>query len=61
MKMKRNLHRNTALGFFNKLSHRKMLKKCLHTESALVKESSLEVLRDMERLGDVEQSFGART
>lgn len=38
-----------------------MLKKCLHTESALVKESSLEVLRDMERLGDVEQSFGART
>ena len=52
MKMKRNTYINDALAFYNKLNRRKFLKTALRAESALVKASSLEVLRELEALED---------
>ena len=46
----RNAYINDALVLFNKAYKRKLLKKRLRRESAAVRLTSLEVLRELERL-----------
>ncbi len=48
----RNAYFNDAIHFYNKLWERKLLKKRLRTESALVARDSLEVLEAFEQLDD---------
>ncbi len=48
----RNAYFNDAIHFYNVLWERKLLKKRLRTESALVARDSLEVLEAFERLED---------
>ena len=48
----RNAYFNEAIHFYNKLWKRKLLKKKLASESALVAADSLEVLEAFERLED---------
>lgn len=48
----RNAYFNEAISFYNKLWKRKLLKRALVKESALVAEDSLEVLEAFERLED---------
>ena len=52
MHIPRNAYINQALDFYNKLQRRRMLKKQLHKESLMVRDRSLEVLHEFERLGD---------
>ncbi|MEA1986519.1 MAG: hypothetical protein U9N76_03385 [Candidatus Marinimicrobia bacterium] len=53
IKIPRNTYINFALEYYNKLNERKLLKKQLKKESKLVKESSLEILVDFEKMDDV--------
>ena len=46
----RNAYFNEAINLYNKLWKRKLLKKTLADESALVSEESLEVLRAFEQI-----------
>ena len=48
----RNSYINSALFFYNKLYQRKLLKKQLAEESMAVRESSLEVLSEFEKIQD---------
>ena len=48
----RNSYINEALLFFNKLNQRKLLRKKLEKESRAVREVSLEVLSEFEKLED---------
>ena len=48
----RNAYFNEAIHFYNKLWKRKLLKKTLASESALVAADSLEVLEAFEQLED---------
>ena len=48
----RNAYINDALSLYNKLNQRKLLRKQLNNESKAVREISLEVLSEMERLED---------
>lgn len=48
----RNAYINKALSFYNKVNKRKLLRKQLENESKLVQGISLEVLSEMEKLGD---------
>ena len=48
----RNAYFNEAIEFYNRLWERKLLKKKLRAESALVAKDSLEVLEAFEQLGD---------
>lgn len=48
----RNAYFNEAINFYNKLWKRKLLRKALSIESALVKDESLFVLEEFERLED---------
>jgi len=48
----RNAYFNEAINFYNKLWKRKLLKKALSQESALVKDESLFVLEEFEELED---------
>ena len=50
--MSRNAYINEALMFFNKLNHRKLLRKKLEKESKAVYDVSLEVLSEFEKLED---------
>lgn len=50
--MPRNAYINKALSFYNKLQKRKLSKKQLEKESQIVRENSLEVLREFEKLDD---------
>lgn len=47
----RNAYFNDAIQFYNKLWERKLLKKRLRTESALVAADSMEVLEAFEQVG----------
>jgi hypothetical protein len=47
----RNAYFNDAIQFYNKLWERKLLRKRLHTESALLAADSMEVLEEFEQLG----------
>lgn len=51
-KTSRNAYFNEAIDFYNKLWKRKLLKKVVAEESALVSADSLEVLEAFERLSD---------
>ena len=51
-KTSRNAYFNEAIHFYNKLWKRKLLKKTLAEESALVSADSLAVLEAFERLSD---------
>jgi len=48
----RNAYINQALSFYNKFNKRKLLKGKLHYESYLVKNNSLEVLEEFEKIED---------
>jgi len=48
----RNAYFNEAINLYNKLWKRKLLKKILAEESALVSEESLEVLQAFEQIED---------
>jgi len=47
--MSRNAYINQALDFFNKMNHRKLLRKKLKNELGLVNASSIEVLKEFEK------------
>lgn len=46
----RNRYINEAVGFYNVLQNRKLLAKTLKAESKLVKQESMKVLSDFEKL-----------
>ena len=48
----RNTYINQALSVYNKLNRRKILKKQLAFESGLVRDTSLEVFADFDKLED---------
>jgi len=50
IKKPRNRYINEAINFYNKLQNRKLLKKVLERESYLVKEDSMDVLKDFEEI-----------
>ena len=50
VKIPRNAYINNALEFFNRIQKRRMLKKQLNKESALVANESLSVLNEFENL-----------
>jgi hypothetical protein len=52
MHTSRNAYINDALSFYNKFMKRSVLKKLLKKESALVSESSLEALLELELIED---------
>jgi len=52
MHIPRNAYINHALSIYNKLNKRKQLKKHLQYESSLVRQNSLELLEEFERLED---------
>jgi predicted transcriptional regulator len=51
-KMPRNTYINQALSLYNQLNRRKSLQKKLHLESGMVRESSLEILSQLESIED---------
>ncbi len=50
--MPRNSYINEAVSFYNKLQRRKLLKKQLHKEAKIIRQDSLEVLHEFEKLED---------
>lgn len=52
IKKPRNRYINEALRFYNRLQREELLEKKLQQESELVKDDSIEVLRDFESLDD---------
>ena len=54
IKRPRNRYINEALNFYNKIQKRKILAKKLEVESTLVKEESLKVLEEFEKLLDAD-------
>ena len=52
MKKSRNRYINEALDFYNKIQQRRMLEYRLKTESFLVKEESMSVLKEFEGMED---------
>ena len=52
LKKPRNRYINEAIDFYNRHQRRSLLEKTLKHESALVKEESLNVLQEFERIGD---------
>jgi hypothetical protein len=53
LKMPRNAYINEAVYYFNKVNHRKILKEKLQRESGLAKKSSIEILEELEKKGDL--------
>lgn len=52
LKKPRNRYINEAIDFYNRHQRRSLLEKALRLESGLVKEESLNVLQEFERIGD---------
>lgn len=50
----RNRYINEALNFYNKIQSRKILAKKLEAESKLVREESIKVLEEFEKIIDVD-------
>ncbi|MDD5675187.1 MAG: hypothetical protein PHC61_13545 [Chitinivibrionales bacterium] len=48
----RNAYINRALDFYNTYNKRKLLRKQFHTESQLVREDSLRILQEFEKIED---------
>ncbi|MCD4718881.1 MAG: hypothetical protein K8S13_03350 [Desulfobacula sp.] len=53
----RNRYINEALKFYNKIQNRKILARKFETESKLVREESIIVLEEFEKLLDVNQTI----
>ena len=51
-KMARNRYINEAIAYYNKVQKRQLLEKRLKTESALVREDSMKVLKEFENISD---------
>ena len=51
IRISRNRYINEALEFYNKFQKRKILEKQLEGESAIVRNDSLNVLKDFEKIG----------
>ena len=51
-KMPRNRYINEAIAYYNKVQKRQLLEKRLKTESALVREDSMNVLKEFENISD---------
>ena len=49
--MPRNRYINDALDYYNKVQKRQLLEKRLKSESELVKEESMHILKDFENIG----------
>ena len=54
IKISRNRYINEALDFYNKVQRRQLLEKRLTNDSALVKDESINVLREFERIDYVD-------
>jgi hypothetical protein len=54
LKISRNAYINEAIAFYNRHQQRKLLAQKLKEESRLVAENSMEVLRELEQLEEVE-------
>ena len=54
IKIPRNRYINEALEYYNKLQRRKLLEKRLKSDSDLVKNDSIKVLKDFERIDYVD-------
>ena len=52
IKIPRNKYINEAIDFYNKVNKRRLLSKQLEKESKLVRENSMEVLKEFELLED---------
>ncbi len=52
IKMPRNRYINEAIAYYNKVQKRQLLEKRLKTESVLVREDSMKVLKDFENISD---------
>ncbi len=52
LKVPRNRYINTALKFYNAYKNRQLLKRKLEEESLLVRNSSMEVLKEFESIED---------
>ena len=52
MKTARNRYINDALGVYNLYNQRRMLKKKLAKESAIVRKNSMEILRELDAMED---------
>ena len=50
MKKSRNRYINEAIDYYNKVHKRKILEQKLHTESLLVKDNSMSVLKEFESI-----------
>ena len=50
--MPRNRYINEAIAYYNKVQKRQLLEKRLNEESALVREDSMEVLKDFENISN---------
>ncbi len=57
IKKPRNRYINDALEYYNAAQKRLLLQKKLHFESKLVSESSLEVLKEFEKLDTLHESI----
>lgn len=53
----RNRYINEALNFYNKIQNRKILARKFETESKLVREESIKVLEEFEKLLDANQTI----
>ena len=56
-KQTRNRYINEALDYYNKIQNRKILARKLETESKLVREESLIVLQEFEKLADIDETI----
>lgn len=54
IKIPRNRYINEALEYYNKLQHRQLLEKQLKSDSDLVKNDSIKILKDFERIDYVD-------
>jgi hypothetical protein len=52
MKISRNRYINEAIDHYNRVNHRRLLKGLLIKESNIVRDDSMEVLRDFEDIDD---------
>lgn len=57
LKLPRNRYINDAVKMYNLFNKRRLLKKQLEKESGLVKEESMEILSEFEKLWDGDQSI----
>ncbi len=54
MKKSRNRYINEAIDYYNRIQKQLILEKKLKLESEIVKEDSMRILHDLERLGDAD-------